>query len=355
MAWRRFEGDDRRALIAGASTLAVLAVAYPVFADAAARPLAVFVLPGLLSAVLGGWRPSVLVGVLSLTVAVVLGVIGPLDTGALIARWLVIGAGILIGAFGATVREHQSHRLADLDEAVTMMEAFERGLAPAPIVPDGFVAVTRYRPAESRMQLGGDFLDAVALSDGRFAVLIGDVCGHGPREAAIGAALRAGWKAIALSDKRDPADWVDALNVAFFSDGRIDTYVTLCTGYLDSRAGITRLVTAGHPPPVVLRQPPGRLDVPPAPALGLGFDHVWAATELPWTGDPILFYTDGLIENPMSEGPPRRWGEDGLLTWLGEQSATSNVDALARGLLDEAINGRDLRDDVALLLVGVSR
>ena len=55
--------------------MAVPAVAYPVFADAAARPLAVFVLPGLLSAVLGGWRPSVLVGVLSLTVAVFLGVV----------------------------------------------------------------------------------------------------------------------------------------------------------------------------------------------------------------------------------------------------------------------------------------
>ena len=257
MAWRRFEGDDRRALIAGASTLAVLAVAYPVFADAAARPLAVFVLPGLLSAVLGGWRPSVLVGVLSLTVAVFLGVIGPLDTGALIARWLVIGAGILIGAFGATVREHQSHRLADLDEAVTMMEAFERGLAPAPIVPDGFVAVTRYRPAESRMQLGGDFLDAVALSDGRLAVLIGDVCGHGPREAAIGAALRAGWKAIALSDKRDPADWVDALNVAFFSDGRIDTYVTLCTGYLDRGPGSRDLSPPAIRLPWCSVNPPG--------------------------------------------------------------------------------------------------
>ena len=96
--------------------------------------------------------------------------------------------------------------------------------------------------------------------------------------------------------------------------------------------------------------------MPPAPALGLGFDHVWAATELSWTGDPILFYTDGLIENPMSQGPPRRWGEDGLLTWLGEQSTTSNVDVLgAARYLDEAINGRDLRDDVALLLVGVSR
>ena len=74
------------------------------------------------------------------------------------------------------------------------------------------------------MQLGGDFLEAIALADGRLAALIGDVCGHGPREAAFGAALRAGWKSIALGGKHDPADWVDELNAAFFQDGRIDTF-----------------------------------------------------------------------------------------------------------------------------------
>ena len=155
-------------------------------------------------------------------------------------------------------------------------------------------------------------------------------------------------------NKRDPADWVEALDAAFFRDGRIDTYVTLCTGYLDLRAGIMRLVTAGHPPPVVLGRTARRLDVPPAPPLGLGFADVWTATELPWVGDPVLFYTDGLIENPMSQGSPRRWGEDGLLTWLGQQSSTSSVEALARALFDKAITGRDLRDDVAVLLVGAS-
>ena len=354
MVWRRLERDDRLALAAGVVTLAVLAVAYPVFADAAARPLAVFVLPCLLSAVLGGWRPTVLVGVLSLAVAFVHGVIGPLDRDALIARWLVIGAGVVMGAVGAAVREHDTSRLADLDEAVTLMKAFERGLAPAPIVPDGFVAVARYRPSESRMQLGGDFLDAVALPDGRLAVLIGDVCGHGPREAAIGAALRAGWKSIALSERGDPADWVESLNVAFFRDGRIDTYVTLCTGYLDLKAGITRLVNAGHPLPLVLQRPTRQLDVPPAPALGLGFEDAWAATELPWAGEPLLFYTDGLTDNPMFKGPPRRWGEEGLLAWLDQHSTGSTVDELARALLDEAIAGRDLRDDIALLLVGAA-
>ena len=265
----------------------------------------------------------------------------------------MIGAGISIGAFGATVRERQSHRLADLDEAVTLMEAFERGLAPAPIAPAGFVAVTRYRPAESRMQLGGDFLDAVALADGRLAVLIGDVCGHGPHEAAVGTALRAGWKAIALGENvTRPTGWKPSMRrssatVASTRTSRCARAIWTCgpASCDSSPPGIRR------PWGLVYSPAPG---CPPAPALGLGFGEVWAATELPWVGDPVLFYTDGLIEDPMSQGPPRRWGEDGLLTWLGQQSTTSSVDALARGLLDEAITGRDLRDDVALFLVGVA-
>ena len=75
----RLDSDDRRAAIAGVVVLALLAVLYPVMADAAARPLAVFVLPSLLTAVLGGWRPTLLIGVASLVVAVLLGVLGPLD------------------------------------------------------------------------------------------------------------------------------------------------------------------------------------------------------------------------------------------------------------------------------------
>ena len=347
----RFDRTDRRAAIVGAVVLAVVAAVYPVVADAAARPLAVFVLPCLLTAVLGGWRPTVLVGVASLTTSVVVGVAGPLDTDALIARWSIIAIGAVMGAIGAAVREHQSHRLAELDEAMALREAFERTLAPSPVPPPGFVAVSRYRPAESRMQLGGDFLEAIALADGRLAVLIGDVCGHGPREAAFGAALRAGWKSIALGGKHDPADWVDELNAAFFQDGRIDTYATMCTGYIDVSAGVTRLVNVGHPPPVLLARPARVLDLPPAPPLGLGLFDQWGATELAWGGQPLVFYTDGLIENPSQRGQPRRWGVDGLLTWLNTRPPTRTIDDLADALLEAATARRHVRDDIAMLII----
>jgi serine phosphatase RsbU (regulator of sigma subunit) len=345
---------DRRALVAGLVALGATAVVYPLIEASAARPLAVFVLPCFLAAVLGGWRPTVVVSVLSFAIAVGYGVAGPLDWGALTARWAIVAAGAVMGAVAATVRERQAGRLAELDEAIAMREAFERTLAPAPIAPARFVAAARYRPAETRMELGGDFLEAVGLADGRFAFLIGDVSGHGPREAGFGAALRAGWKSVVLSTRGEPADWMAAVHDAFFCDGRIDSYVTMCTGYLDVDAGTSCFVNAGHPPPLLLGDRTHVLDVPPSPPLGIGAPPRWTATHLPWDGTPVLLYTDGLIENPRASGPPQRWGLEGLLEEVA-RIAPGPPARMVDALLAAALRDREARDDVAVLLLAAAR
>ena len=343
---------DRRAAAAGAAVLVVLTLVYPPIADELGRPLAIFVLPGLLTAVLGGWRPTLLVGVASLAVATAIGIAGPLEAGALAARLLVVALGVVMGAAGAAVREAQRDRLDELGEAMALREAFQRALAPAPIPPAGVVAVVAYRPAERWLAVGGDFLEAVAMPDGRMAVLMGDVCGHGPREAAFGAALRAGWKGLALTMAPDPQQWVAALDDAFFRDGRVDTFVTLCTGYLDLGRGQACLVSAGHPPPVALVRGCGArpLVLQAHKPLGVGPAIERMPTDVPWTGEPLLFYSDGLVENPMKEGSPRRWDLDGLVGWL-DGRPTDDPRALVDELVLAATAGRELRDDVAVLLV----
>ena len=333
--WERWNRTDRRALVAGAVLLAFIAAIYPFIADDAARPLSMFVLPSLLTAVLGGWRPTVLVGAASMAVALVHGVAWPLDTEALMARWLVVGGGTGMGAVAATMRQREETRVADLSESISLRQAFERALAPAPVSPPGFVAVAHYRPAAQQMLIGGDFLEAVPLADRRLAVLIGDICGHGPREAAFGAALRAGWKSIALGGKSDPAEWVEALDAAFFRDGRIDTYATLCTGYLDREERVSRLVNLGHPPPVIRAGSWRALDLPPEPPLGLGLTDTWTAIDLAWSGEPLLFYTDGLIESPRAEGRADRWGLEGLLSWLDGHPPAITAAGVSE-LVDEA-------------------
>ena len=79
----------------------------------------------------------------------------------------------------------------------------ERGLLPQALLRDPRIALsTTYAPGRRRSLLGGDFYDAVELDDGTLHVLIGDVSGHGPDEAALGACLRVAWRTLMLAQRR---------------------------------------------------------------------------------------------------------------------------------------------------------
>src|SRR5689334_17467305 len=77
----------------------------------------------------------------------------------------------------------------------------ERGLLPLPLLLDdpGVNIVTQYRPSRRNALLGGDFYDVVQTPDRTVHLVIGDVAGHGPDEAALGAALRIAWRALTLA------------------------------------------------------------------------------------------------------------------------------------------------------------
>ena len=83
----------------------------------------------------------------------------------------------------------------------------ERGLLPSPLLLDdpGVDIVARYRPSRENALLGGDFYDFVQTADRTVHVMIGDVAGHGPDEAALGVALRIAWRALTFAGLRGPA------------------------------------------------------------------------------------------------------------------------------------------------------
>src|SRR4051794_5418190 len=80
----------------------------------------------------------------------------------------------------------------------------ERGLLPSPLLLDdpGVDIIAKYRPSRQHGLLGGDFYDFVQTPDGTVHVMVGDVAGHGPDEAARGVALRIGWRAPTLAGPR---------------------------------------------------------------------------------------------------------------------------------------------------------
>ena len=104
----------------------------------------------------------------------------------------------------ATQRKHVEQASAALQRSALRAEEnarLERALLPTPLIRTGaFEMVARYRPGRANALLGGDFYDVVETSDGTVHAVIGDVCGHGAAEAAIGFCLRVAWRSLVLAD-----------------------------------------------------------------------------------------------------------------------------------------------------------
>ncbi len=77
----------------------------------------------------------------------------------------------------------------------------ERGLLPslAPGRPAAERVGARKQASGQQHLLGGDFYDVVEAADGWVHALIGDVCGRGPAEAALGVCLRVAWRTLVLA------------------------------------------------------------------------------------------------------------------------------------------------------------
>jgi serine phosphatase RsbU (regulator of sigma subunit) len=235
----------------------------------------------------------------------------------------------------------------------------ERGLLPVPILNDSSLYHSlRYRPGRDQALLGGDFYDLVELSDGTLNALIGDVCGHGPDEAALGVCLRVAWRTLVLSG-HEPSNILNCLQEVLIRERhKPEVFATIATMNIDIATGQGVIYIAGHPPPVLLGPSPTTLgDGRGGPPLGL-FDEEWP--QIPVALGPrwsLMFYTDGLIEG--KGGPDRRvLGPEGLLTLIAAASPGSSApgfeDALADTLLKtvERLNGGPLADDVAVIIVG---
>jgi serine phosphatase RsbU (regulator of sigma subunit) len=246
-------------------------------------------------------------------------------------------------------------REAELREAESAR--LERGLLPKPLKRDDFGLAVEpfYRSGRAMGLLGGDFYDVVQIGDDRLHVIVGDVCGHGVDEAALGVELRVAWRALVLAGV--PEEQVlSSLEQVLMSERRArEVFATVASAVIDLPANRATVRVAGHPPPVVLSA--GRVTPvavrtgivlgvrpTPTPATELEFDgHDWS----------LLMYTDGLIEGRTGAGE-ERLDVDGLCKLLDEPKARDlPLPELPEWLVSRADrdNGGPLADDVAMLLI----
>jgi serine phosphatase RsbU (regulator of sigma subunit) len=228
----------------------------------------------------------------------------------------------------------------------------QRGLAPHPLVADARVSVVSgYRPGNRRQILGGDFFDVVENAGG-LHVMIGDVCGHGPDEAALGVELRIAWRTLILAGvpQLELLDTLDRLLVQERQSDHI--FATVASLSIDLQRGSVATVLAGHPAPIRLDAGPPRLLTrePARPPLGVGYSSPPAANRIELGGSwTLLFYSDGIYEGHVV-GQEERLGIDGLLRTVAETPADGFDPELVIDRVEE-LNQGPLDDDVALLVV----
>ncbi|GAA2623593.1 fused response regulator/phosphatase [Streptomyces axinellae] len=238
----------------------------------------------------------------------------------------------------------------------------ERGLLPRPLLEGSELRfAARYRPGRSRALLGGDFYDTVRTPDGTVHAMIGDVCGHGPDEAALGVELRIAWRALTFAGLCGDALLSTLQKVLEHERASEEIFATLCTVDIDSDGRSAGICLAGHPSPLFAGAGGAAPRVLPydesGPALGLLPKARWprrrVALGRAWS---LMMYTDGLIEGRVDEGAggKERLGQQGMLDIVSRRMAEG-----ARGerLLDATmndvrhLNGGELTDDVAVLLL----
>ena len=252
--------------------------------------------------------------------------------------------------------EENVRRLREAELLQAESARLERGLLPQPLMQPGLATLEMfYRPGRQRALLGGDFFDAVQTGPGRLALLVGDVCGHGAEEAALGVALRVAWRALTLA--RVPEDdLLPALERVLVTERRAEEiFATVATVTIDLTVGALTVRKCGHPPPLLIGA--DRVEpVPGAPAMMLGVlpNLPSTPTTLPLPADwAVLAYTDGLIEGRV-DGGDHRLGVAGLCGLVREYRRTGAPLTELPGWLfaqAEAGNGDPLADDVAMLLL----
>jgi hypothetical protein len=268
--------------------------------------------------------------------------------------WVLIGA-LCTVALALAVRSRLSalrarrleRQRGELLEDVGLLQAALLPEPPARLGPVGISAA--YRPADGPAA-GGDFYDLFALDDGRLAVIVGDVSGHGrqalPHTALVRFTLRA-----YLEAGLSPRAAVQTAG-AVLQRQLGESFATVVAATYQPRDRVLIYACAGHPPPVVLgsqsSQPMAQVTVCSSPPIGAGVRTGTRQTMVSLPGrSQVCFHTDGVTEARVGT---ELFGAERLAHMLSELGPGTG----ASDLLDQVATETDARpDDMAACLLEI--
>ncbi|WP_019135865.1 SpoIIE family protein phosphatase [Cellulomonas massiliensis] len=203
----------------------------------------------------------------------------------------------------------------------------QRALRPAALpAVAGWSIDARYEPAAAG-EVGGDWYDALELPDGRLALVVGDVAGHGLPAAATMGQLRTSLRAHLLRGD-SPAEalgWLDRLSRRTLPDD----LTTVAVAVVEPATGAVELALAGHPRPLLLGTD-GRAsvldaDIDPPVGVGTGLPPTTRASVPP--GGGLVLFSDGLVD---SRDTRLRAGLERLAAAFGPDATVDDVLAACR-------------------------
>ncbi|BDE07407.1 hypothetical protein WPS_26830 [Vulcanimicrobium alpinum] len=255
----------------------------------------------------------------------------------------------------AMLREFARRAALSLDHARlyererTTADALQRAMLPAqlPLLPDLRFSAS-YSAASESQRVGGDFYDAFTLPDGRVAITIGDVTGHGLEAAVIMGEIRQALRAAAF-ESAEPSAILDRASRLLVASGR-SVFVTAIFGVLDPVTGRFAYASAGHPAPLLddgtwlQRLPTAGLPIGLRDDQGVDFA---IALHAPCT---LVTFTDGLMEfaRDLDEGERRIEAAIRAL-------ARDDIDHLAAAIMKDVLRDDEPTDDIAILTVTIDR
>jgi sigma-B regulation protein RsbU (phosphoserine phosphatase) len=198
--------------------------------------------------------------------------------------------------------------------------------------------------------VGGDVYDYLQIDEGRLAIVLGDVTGHGIDAAADMAMAKFVFRSLARLYP-EPGAFLAAANDVVVEEVGVGKFITMLYLTVDLARGEVACASGGHPAPRLIH-PDGSVEKLDASGLVLGIEPGQPYEELrrPFEQDAtVVLYTDGVVE-------ARRAGE-----LFGERRLDAHIvrqrelpaQALAESVLEEcrAFVGGDLRDDCAIVVV----
>jgi serine phosphatase RsbU (regulator of sigma subunit) len=238
-------------------------------------------------------------------------------------------------------------RLARLDRELEIAREIQQSLLiPEPVTLAGWEIALESHPA---YEVSGDFCGLERSAWGGAGLLMTDVMGKGVPAALFAAMART--VLLALGAPSDPAMLAERLKRVLLPDlMRSESFVAVSYLALQPASGIVRVLNAGNPP-VLLRRGNGEISAMESsgPPLGWPGKQALAQSASLTSGDVLLVYSDGLIDQPNPDGEP--FGEERLRQSVGEYE---DVDELVAGIFADVRRHQQDRpalDDMTLAVL----